>query len=129
MAGVTTVLVIEDNDDIRLLLDSVLSLSGYEVIQADGGPEALALLGDIQVAPDLAILDVEMPGLSGWEVLRAIRNDPATADLPVILCTVRGSPADLDRGRALRCDGYLQKPFDVDDLIAEVGGVIDLRDA
>jgi two-component system phosphate regulon response regulator PhoB len=127
MAGMATVLVIEDNDDIRLLLESVLSLSGYHVIQADGGPEALALLGEIQVAPDLAILDVEMPDLSGWEVLRAIRSDPVTADLPVILCTVRGSPADLDRGRALRCDGYLQKPFDVDDLIAEVSGVIDLR--
>jgi CheY-like chemotaxis protein len=127
MAGMATVLVIEDNDDIRLLLESVLSLSGYQVIQADGGPEALALLGEIQVAPDLAILDVEMPDLSGWEVLRAIRSDPVTADLPVILCTVRGSPADLDRGRALRCDGYLQKPFDVDDLIAEVSGVIDLR--
>ncbi|MEY2566223.1 MAG: hypothetical protein QOE35_752 [Actinomycetota bacterium] len=127
MAGMATVLVIEDNDDIRLLLESLLSLSGYQVIQADGGPEALALLGEIQVTPDLAILDVEMPDLSGWEVLRAIRADPATTDLPVILCTVRGSAADLDRGRALRCDGYLQKPFDVDDLIAEVSGVIDLR--
>jgi CheY-like chemotaxis protein len=122
-----TVLVIEDNDDIRLLLDSVLSLSGYEVMLADGGPEALSLLREVRIAPDLAILDVEMPELSGWEVLQAIRGDPATADLPVILCTVRGGPADLDRGRSLRCDGYLQKPFDVDELVAEIQGVIDGR--
>lgn len=123
-----TVLVIEDNDDIRMLLDSVLSLSGYQVVLAEDGAKGLALLREVKVTPDLAILDVEMPELSGWEVLQAIRDDPRTSDLPVILCTVRGSAADVDRGRSLRCDGYLQKPFDVDDLIAEVGGVIDLRD-
>jgi DNA-binding response OmpR family regulator len=118
------VLVIEDHPDLRLLLDWLLSLSGYEVVLAEGGPEALRWLAEVRLAPDLAILDVEMPDLSGWEVLRSIRGDPATADLPVIMCTVRGGPEDLDQGRRLGCDGYLQKPFDVDQLVAEVGDVI-----
>jgi two-component system copper resistance phosphate regulon response regulator CusR len=119
-----TVLVIEDNADIRLLLDSVLSLSGYRVVLADGGRQALVILGDPSVHPDVAILDLQMPDLSGWEVLQAIRADPATADLPVIVCTVRDGTDDLDRGRSLRCDGYLQKPFAVDELLSELAGVL-----
>jgi DNA-binding response OmpR family regulator len=118
------VLVVEDNEDIRSLLDAVLGLSGYEVVLAEDGREALRLLVDVHLAPDLAILDVEMPDLSGWEVLRSIRGNDSTADLPVIVCSVRGSDADLDRGRSLGCDGYLQKPFDIDELVAEVGEVI-----
>jgi DNA-binding response OmpR family regulator len=123
----STVLIIEDNEDIRMLLDQVLSLAGYRVVHAAGGRQALTLLREIEVAPDLAILDVEMPDVSGWEVLRAIRDDPATNDLPVIVCTVCGSAVDLDTGRELRCDGYVQKPFDVDLLVDEVEAVIDGR--
>ena len=118
------VLVVEDNEDIRSLLDAVLGLSGYDVVLAENGHEALRLLVDVHLAPDLAILDVEMPELSGWEVLRSIRDNASTADLPVIVCSVNGSDADLDRGRALGCDGYLQKPFHIDELAAEVGDVI-----
>jgi two-component system phosphate regulon response regulator PhoB/two-component system alkaline phosphatase synthesis response regulator PhoP len=119
-----TVLVVEDNEDIRSLLDAVLGLSGYDVVLAEDGNQAMRLLVDVHLAPDLAILDVEMPELSGWEVLRGIRANPDTADLPVIVCSVRGSAEDLDRGRVLGCDGYVQKPFDVDALLAEVGEVI-----
>ena len=119
------VLVVEDNEDIRSLLDAVLGLSGYEVVLAEDGREALRLLVDVQLAPDLAILDVEMPELSGWEVLRSIRDNASTADLPVIVCSVNGSDVDLDRSRALGCDGYLQKPFDIDELVAEVDDVIE----
>ena len=119
-----TVLVIEDNPDIRLLLDSVLSLSGYRVVLADGGRQALVILGDPNSRPDVAILDLQMPDLSGWEVLQAIRADPSTAELPVIVCTVRDGTDDLDRGRSLRCDGYLQKPFAVDELLRELAGVL-----
>ena len=117
-------LVVEDNEDIRSLLDSVLSLSGYEVVLAADGPQAMTLLREVQLAPDLAILDLELPDVSGWEVLRAIRADPATSELPVIVCTVRDGAADLDIGRSLRCDGYVQKPFDIDELVIEVGEVI-----
>jgi CheY-like chemotaxis protein len=124
----STVLVVEDNADIRALLDSVLGLSGYDVVLAEDGHQAMRLLVDVHLAPDLAILDVEMPELSGWEVLRGIRANPDTADLPVIVCSVRGSADDIERSRALGCDGYLQKPFDVDALVAEVGDVIDRSD-
>ena len=119
-----TVLVVEDNEDIRWLLEQVLSLSGYDVVLAADGSQAMTLLREVRLAPDLAILDVELPEMSGWDVLRAIRGDPATVDLPVIVCTVRAEAADLDEGRSLLCDGYVQKPFDVDLLVAEVGDVI-----
>ena len=125
MTVMRTVLVVDDNEDIRSLLDAVLGLSGYDVVLAEDGDQAMRLLVDVHLAPDLAILDVEMPELSGWEVLRGIRANPETADLPVIVCSVRGSADDIDRGRALGCDGYMQKPFDIDDLLAEVGEVID----
>jgi DNA-binding response OmpR family regulator len=119
------VLVVEDNEDIRSLLDAVLGLSGYDVVLAEDGHEARRLLVDVRLTPDLTILDVEMPDVSGWEVLRDIRANPTTHDLPVIVCSVRGSANDINLGRALGCDGYMQKPFDVDKLLAEVGEVID----
>jgi CheY-like chemotaxis protein len=122
-----TVLVVEDNEDIRMLLEQVLSLSGYEVVLAADGSQAMTLLREVRLAPDLAILDVEMPVMSGWEVLRAIRADPTNGDLPVIVCTVRAGEADLDEGRSLLCDGYVQKPFDIDQLVAEVAGVLEGR--
>ena len=119
-----TVLVVDDNEDIRFLLEQVLVLSGYDVVLAADGTEAVTLLREVHLAPDLAILDVEMPEVSGWEVLRAIRADPATLDLPVIICTVRGDVADIEESRTLRCDGFVQKPFDVDLLVAEVSDVL-----
>ena len=111
--------VIDDNADVRLLLRLVLEPAGFTVTEADGGPAALAGLaaGDL---PDVVLLDVQMPDIDGWETLRAIRADPATAALPVLLCTVKSRPADLERGLELGCDGYLTKPFDVSALVGEV---------
>jgi two-component system OmpR family response regulator len=117
------VLVVDDNDDIRLLMRRVLQWGGFEVAEADRGQVALDLLaaGDL---PAVTLLDVQMPDMDGWDTLAAIRADPATADLPVILCTVKGRPVDVERGWSLGCDGYLTKPFDVDEVVAEVHAVV-----
>jgi CheY-like chemotaxis protein len=61
-----------------------------------------------------------MPGMDGWETLEAIRENPRTADIPVIMCTVKGSAIDILRALQLGCDGYVGKPFDIDQLVDEV---------
>ena len=70
------------------------------------------------------LLDVQMPEIDGWETLSRIRADPRTAELPVVLCTVKGLPEDTLKGWSLGCDGYLGKPFDIADLVEELQGVL-----
>ena len=108
----TTVMVIDDAPDIRLLLRMVLSLEGFSVTEAESGRHALELLAAGE-RPDIAVLDVQMPELDGWETLARIRQDPATSDLRVVMCTVKSQPADLLQGWGLGCDGYLSKPIEV----------------
>jgi CheY-like chemotaxis protein len=116
-------LVVDDAQDIRLLADLVLSMAGFKVTAASSGREALAMLasGDL---PDIVLLDVQMPEVDGWETLARLRADARTADLPVVLCTVKGLPEDTLRGWSLGCDGYLGKPFDIGGLVDELHGVL-----
>ncbi len=109
------VLVVDDDPDIRSLLELALGLHGHEALTASGGGAALeALRGEaFRGARPVVVLDVQMPDLDGWQVLEAIRTDPDLCDLPVVMCTVRASPADLDRGWQTGCDAYLPKPFDI----------------
>lgn len=119
----TRALVVDDAADIRLLCELVLSMAGFTVSAAASGNEALRALssGDL---PDIVVLDVQMPDLDGWETLTRLRNDPRTAALPVVLCTVKGLPEDTLRGWSLGCDGYLGKPFDIAGLVAELRAVL-----
>ena len=91
-----TVLVADDDEDILQLVSFRLERAGYTVVTAADGPEALAAARQHQ--PDLAVLDVMMPGLNGYEVTRQLRADPATAAIPVILLTARVQEADVSRG-------------------------------
>lgn len=116
-------LVVDDAPDIRLLADLVLSMAGFSVRAASSGREALALLADGDI-PDIVLLDVQMPEVDGWETLARLRADPRTADLPVVLCTVKGLPEDSRRGWTLGCDGYLGKPFDIGGLVDELHAVL-----
>jgi CheY-like chemotaxis protein len=120
---VSTALVVDDAPDIRLLADLVLSMAGFTVRAASSGSEALRALagGDL---PDIVLLDVQMPDVDGWETLSRLRADPRTADLPVVLCTVKGLPEDTLKGWSLGCDGYLGKPFDIGALVEELQGVL-----
>jgi CheY-like chemotaxis protein len=124
---VARALVVDDAPDIRLLADLVLSMAGFVVTAASSGTEALRMVaaGDL---PDIVLLDVQMPDLDGWETLSRLRADPRTADLPVVLCTVKGLPEDTLRGWSLGCDGYLGKPFDISRLVDELRGVLERDD-
>ena len=120
-------LVVDDAPDIRMLADLVLTMAGFAVTSAASGTEALRILAESDL-PDVVLLDVQMPDLDGWETLTRLRGDMRTAQLPVVLCTVKGLPEDTLRGWSLGCDGYLGKPFDISGLVEELQTVL-RRDA
>jgi CheY-like chemotaxis protein len=114
-----TVMVVDDEPDVRLIARLVLSAAEFDVREVDSGEAAVAELtaGD---TPDVLLLDVRMPGIDGWEVLRQIRADPALAALPVVVftadMTVRAEAPDELRGG----DVLITKPFQADDLLRAV---------
>ncbi len=110
----TRILVCDDAADLRMIIRLTLEMAGHEAIEADSGIDALRQLDTQDV--DLVMLDVQMPGLDGWGVLRAIRENPLWESIPVVLCTVKVHDSDLAQGWAAGCDGYLSKPFDLTEL-------------
>ncbi len=117
------ILIVDDQPDIRELLDAVLQIKGYEVSAAPGGIAALEML-DNGFAPDLILLDVQMPEMDGWDTLTAIRSRYGDDGPRVVMCTVKGHPRDLIHGWASGCDGYIWKPFDMKLLVDEVASVM-----
>jgi CheY-like chemotaxis protein len=117
------VLVADDDEDILALVKAVLERSGHEVMTAGDGVEALALVRDRR--PDLAVLDVSMPELDGLEVLRRLREDEATSELPVVLLSARAQEADVARGFAAGASAYIRKPFSPNELSERVGELIE----
>jgi DNA-binding response OmpR family regulator len=122
---IPTVLVADDDEDILELVSFRLERAGYEVLTARDGADALATAQERQ--PDLAVLDVMMPGLNGYEVTQRLRADDATRDIPVILLTARVQEADVNRGFEAGADDYLRKPFSPQELRARVQAVIARR--
>jgi DNA-binding response OmpR family regulator len=111
------VLVVEDNDSIRLLLKRLLERGGYDVVAVALGEAALeAALGDINVV----LLDAGLPDLNGLEVCRRLRAKPETADLPIILLTGRTEIEDRRDGFAAGADDFLTKPFEEAELMARL---------
>jgi CheY-like chemotaxis protein len=104
-----TVLIADDEEDIRGLVALTLARGALTVVQAGDGDEALLLARCLR--PDLALLDVLMPGLDGIEVCRTLKADPATAAMPVVVLTAEAVPDVRERARAAGADAYLTKPF------------------
>ena len=117
MAG-ERVLVVDDDAVIRQLICVNLELEGFEVHTAEDGQDALEKIRDVD--PAVVTLDIMMPRLDGWETAARLRSDPETAHIKVILLSARAQEADRKRGHGLGVDGYLTKPFDPDELVAEV---------
>jgi len=115
-------LIAEDDRDIRELVTAKLTASGYQVLSFSNGPAALAAAHDHQ--PDVALLDVMMPGISGIEILTRLQKDPRTRTIPVILLTAKSQEFDIDSGFAVGAADYIVKPFSPRDLVARVNAVI-----
>ncbi len=116
------VLVPDDDEDIRSLVAFRLERAGYEVVAARDGEEALDVARERR--PDLAILDVMMPKLTGVDVTRRLRSDAATSGIPVILLTARVQEADVARGFEAGADDYIKKPFSPQELRARVAAML-----
>jgi DNA-binding response OmpR family regulator len=119
---VALVLIADDDDDIRSLVVFRLERAGYDVVAARDGEEALRLARER--SPDLAVLDVMMPKLTGLDVTRRLRADDATSDMPVILLTARVQDAEVERGYEAGADDYIRKPFSPQELRARVGAIL-----
>jgi two-component system phosphate regulon response regulator PhoB len=116
------ILVVEDERDIAALVAYHLTKEGYRVRTAEGGSEALEAAAAER--PDLLILDLMLPGLSGYDVLGEMRRRQELADVPVIVLTARRDEADRVRGLELGADDYVTKPFSPRELVLRVGAVL-----
>ena len=116
--GEPKILVVDDDPDIFEIVETNLVGAGYSVVRADDGAEGLRKVRSEQ--PDLVILDVLMPELTGWEVLAKIEADPATAGIPVIMLTCKSEDHDVLRGLEEGAVEYLTKPFYPENLVASV---------
>ncbi len=102
------ILVVEDDADNRRIVVKVLTVEGYEVLEATDGRSALATARTEH--PDLIIMDLAMPGLDGWQAATQLKADPRVADIPIIALTAFAMRGDEERAREAGCDGYLSKP-------------------
>ena len=119
------VLVADDDDDILALVRFRLERSGYDVIEARDGSQAVAAAAEHR--PDVAILDVMMPRMDGFEATRRLRAAPGTRDLPIILLTARVQESDVEQGFAAGATDYMRKPFSPQELRARVGAALGRR--
>jgi DNA-binding response OmpR family regulator len=119
------ILVADDDQDILELVAFRLERAGYEVLTAGDGEQALASAREHR--PALAVLDVMMPKLTGYEVVKAMRAEEGTSRIPVILLTARVQEADVSRGFEAGADDYIRKPFSPQELRARVEAILGRR--
>ncbi len=119
------ILIVEDEDDIRELIAFNLEVSGYEVIKFGNGEDTIKCLSS--ESPDLFILDVELPGISGFEVCRQIRKNKEFIKTPIIMLTARAEDEDIIMGLEIGADDYITKPFRPKVLLARVKATLRRR--
>jgi two-component system OmpR family response regulator len=115
------VLIVDDEDDILHFLELVLREKGYEVATASGGEEALAQARS--APPDLVLLDIMMPQMDGWQVLRQLRGDERTAGVPVALLSARTGARDRMQGLQEGAVDYICKPFSLQELFGKIEAI------
>lgn len=119
----SAVLIVDDEPDVRLVTRVILEAVGYDVHEAESGEAALEALAS-GCCPDVVLLDVRMPGIDGWEVLRRLRADPGQCQLPVVIFTADIAFAEQAPVELRDREFFLGKPFDPDDLIDLVGQAV-----
>ncbi len=118
-----TILVADDDFATRLSITDYLEITGYSVIPAENGKEALGLVQEFQ--PHLIVTDITMPEMDGYEFVRRVRTRPAFRLLPVIFLTERTSTEERIRGYQMGCDNFLAKPFELQELGAVIRSLLD----
>ena len=111
-------LLVEDNEDNRIIYSTVLRHVGYDVIEALDGAEAIALARSAR--PDLILMDISLPEIDGWEATRILRLDIATRGIPIIALTAHAMPDDREKAAQIGFTSYLAKPIEPRAVVAEV---------
>ena len=113
-----TVLLVEDNEDNRIIYSTVLRHLGYEVVEALDGLKAIELARSLK--PDIILMDISIPEMDGWEATRILRQDPTTKDIPIVALTAHALADDRERATAIGFTSYLAKPVEPRAVVAEV---------
>ncbi len=116
------ILVIEDEDNIAIALDYLMTREGYRLERIATGAGAVDLIRDQQ--PDLVLLDVMLPEVSGYEICQKVRQDPGLSGVKILMMTARGSAMERRKGLAMGADGFISKPFELKELRAEVRRIL-----
>ena len=116
------VLIVEDEADLRRLYVEHLAISGFDVIEAGNGADALTRTETD--APDVVLMDLSIPVMDGWEATRRIKSDTRTAHIPVVALTAHDGAGELERARHAGCDWFVPKPCPPDALITELRRVL-----
>ena len=112
------ILVVEDQEDNRQILRDLLKSADYEMTEAETGEEAIAAVA--RQRPGLILMDIQLPGMDGYEATRRIKADPALSSIPIIAVTSYALSGDEDKCREAGCDGYVSKPYSPRQLLAKV---------
>ena len=116
------ILVAEDERDIRELIGFTLRYAGFEVILVSNGQEAIAQASELQ--PDLILLDVRMPRMTGYDACRELKENPATSEIPIVFLSAKGQEVEIEEGLASGALEYIVKPFAPDELANQVKGIL-----
>jgi CheY-like chemotaxis protein len=119
------VLLVEDQSDLRHLYATQLALSGFDVIEAGNGAEAIT--STTERSPDVVLMDLSLPVLDGWEATRRLKGDERTAHIPIVALTAHDGAGELQRATRAGCDWFVPKPCPPDALIAEIRRVLAAR--
>lgn len=125
MDSAATILYVEDNPDNRLLVRRILMAEGYNVVEADSAAAALNLLQSIR--PDLILMDINMPVVDGFTLTHLLKSRPELQGTPIVALTANVMRGDRERTLEAGCDGYIQKPVDVDSLPVQIGRFLEMK--
>jgi CheY-like chemotaxis protein len=117
------ILLIEDNEQNRYLVTYLLQARGWEVSLAADGPQGLVLAAEVE--PALILLDIQLPGMDGYAVARALRENPRLDAIPVVAVTSYAMPGDRERCLASGCNGYIEKPIDPQTFAAQIDAFLE----
>lgn len=120
--GTPRILIAEDERDIRELIAFSLQLSGYHVTEAPNGE--VAVQKALELLPDLIMLDVRMPKMTGYEACRVLKENATTRDIPVVFLSAKGQESEIKQGKELGAEAYLLKPFAPDQLTQQVTTIL-----
>jgi two-component system cell cycle response regulator DivK len=121
------ILLVEDNEDNRIVYSTILKHFGYEVIEALNGEEGIAKARSQQ--PNLILMDISIPVIDGWEATQVLKHDPTTKHIPIIALTAHALASDREKAMEVGCDGYLAKPCEPRAVVAEVQRFLGRTDA